>query len=193
MAPLFATQDLKSSVDGTGWVQHCLPPTGQERGPGGSDIHEIPSTSEGTALSQQIVSFRAWSLGTLGKEFQPWWLGDFCPGSFAVLTADRWFRPGAPHSHSSPFCGSLITSQRGQGTPPRAGPSPVGASSSSVGHSLLPRGAKAPSPGWPSPVGPHPRNRSLWDLFPLVERRRRFNINDRIKELGMLIPKANDL
>lgn len=26
-----------------------------------------------------------------------------------------------------------------------------------------------------------------------VERRRRFNINDRIKELGMLIPKANDL
>lgn len=62
-----------------------------------------------------------------------------------------------------------------------------------MGHSLLPRGAKAPSPGWPSPVGPHPRNRSLWDLFPLVERRRRFNINDRIKELGMLIPKANDL
>ena len=28
---------------------------------------------------------------------------------------------------------------------------------------------------------------------PAVERRRRFNINDRIKELGMLIPKANDL
>uniref|UniRef100_A0A8B9FJS2 Transcription factor EB n=1 Tax=Amazona collaria TaxID=241587 RepID=A0A8B9FJS2_9PSIT len=26
-----------------------------------------------------------------------------------------------------------------------------------------------------------------------IERRRRFNINDRIKELGMLIPKANDL
>lgn len=30
-------------------------------------------------------------------------------------------------------------------------------------------------------------------LSPAVERRRRFNINDRIKELGMLIPKANDL
>lgn len=26
----------------------------------------------------------------------------------------------------------------------------------------------------------------------LVERRRRFNINDRIKELGTLIPKSND-
>lgn len=25
-----------------------------------------------------------------------------------------------------------------------------------------------------------------------VERRRRFNINDRIKELGTLIPKSND-
>lgn len=31
------------------------------------------------------------------------------------------------------------------------------------------------------------------NVLPLVERRRRFNINDRIKELGMLIPKANDL
>lgn len=30
-------------------------------------------------------------------------------------------------------------------------------------------------------------------FLPVVERRRRFNINDRIKELGMLIPKANDL
>lgn len=29
--------------------------------------------------------------------------------------------------------------------------------------------------------------------FLVVERRRRFNINDRIKELGMLIPKAGDL
>uniref|UniRef100_A0AAQ4Q4L0 Melanocyte inducing transcription factor n=1 Tax=Gasterosteus aculeatus aculeatus TaxID=481459 RepID=A0AAQ4Q4L0_GASAC len=28
--------------------------------------------------------------------------------------------------------------------------------------------------------------------FPVVERRRRFNINDRIKELGTLIPKSND-
>lgn len=27
----------------------------------------------------------------------------------------------------------------------------------------------------------------------LVERRRRFNINDRIKELGTMIPKTNDL
>lgn len=31
----------------------------------------------------------------------------------------------------------------------------------------------------------------LIDLF-LVERRRRFNINDRIKELGTLLPKNND-
>lgn len=29
-------------------------------------------------------------------------------------------------------------------------------------------------------------------VFPKVERRRRFNINDRIKELGTLIPKSND-
>ena len=29
-------------------------------------------------------------------------------------------------------------------------------------------------------------------LFFLVERRRRFNINDRIKELGTLLPKANE-
>lgn len=31
---------------------------------------------------------------------------------------------------------------------------------------------------------------SVWQF--LVERRRRFNINDRIKELGTLIPKSND-
>jgi hypothetical protein len=29
--------------------------------------------------------------------------------------------------------------------------------------------------------------------FSLVERRRRFNINDRIKELGTLLPKGTDL
>lgn len=29
-------------------------------------------------------------------------------------------------------------------------------------------------------------------IFFLVERRRRFNINDRIKELGTLLPKNND-
>lgn len=34
---------------------------------------------------------------------------------------------------------------------------------------------------------------ALLSSRPAVERRRRFNINDRIKELGMLIPKANDL
>lgn len=32
---------------------------------------------------------------------------------------------------------------------------------------------------------------SVFDWF-LVERRRRFNINDRIKELGTLLPKNND-
>ncbi|ELK30066.1 Transcription factor EB [Myotis davidii] len=31
------------------------------------------------------------------------------------------------------------------------------------------------------------------DNHNLIERRRRFNINDRIKELGMLVPKASDL
>jgi hypothetical protein len=30
-------------------------------------------------------------------------------------------------------------------------------------------------------------------LYFLVERRRRFNINDRIKELGTLLPKGTDL
>lgn len=30
-------------------------------------------------------------------------------------------------------------------------------------------------------------------LSSIVERRRRFNINDRIKELGTMIPKTNDL
>jgi hypothetical protein len=30
-------------------------------------------------------------------------------------------------------------------------------------------------------------------FFSLVERRRRFNINDRIKELGTLLPKGTDL
>ena len=30
------------------------------------------------------------------------------------------------------------------------------------------------------------------DKFPLVERRRRFNINDRIKELGTLLPTQNE-
>jgi hypothetical protein len=30
-------------------------------------------------------------------------------------------------------------------------------------------------------------------FYSLVERRRRFNINDRIKELGTLLPKGTDL
>lgn len=33
---------------------------------------------------------------------------------------------------------------------------------------------------------------NLSDLYVSVERRRRFNINDRIKELGALIPKSSD-
>ncbi|NWZ15797.1 TFEB factor, partial [Agelaius phoeniceus] len=37
------------------------------------------------------------------------------------------------------------------------------------------------------------KERQKKDNHNLIERRRRFNINDRIKELGMLIPKANDL
>lgn len=32
----------------------------------------------------------------------------------------------------------------------------------------------------------------LFPFYSVVERRRRFNINDRIKELGTLIPKSND-
>lgn len=35
-------------------------------------------------------------------------------------------------------------------------------------------------------------NGALPCSFLEVERRRRFNINDRIKELGTLIPKSND-
>ncbi|XP_072134785.1 transcription factor EB isoform X1 [Mobula birostris] len=37
------------------------------------------------------------------------------------------------------------------------------------------------------------KERQKKDNHNLIERRRRFNINDRIKELGLLIPKANDL
>ncbi|XP_015676044.1 transcription factor EB [Protobothrops mucrosquamatus] len=37
------------------------------------------------------------------------------------------------------------------------------------------------------------KERQKKDNHNLIERRRRFNINDRIKELGMLIPKASDL
>ncbi|XP_028589962.2 transcription factor EB [Podarcis muralis] len=37
------------------------------------------------------------------------------------------------------------------------------------------------------------KERQKKDNHNLIERRRRFNINDRIKELGMLIPKAGDL
>ncbi|XP_060701249.1 transcription factor EB isoform X3 [Hemiscyllium ocellatum] len=37
------------------------------------------------------------------------------------------------------------------------------------------------------------KERQKKDNHNLIERRRRFNINDRIKELGMLIPKSNDL
>ncbi|KAI5619509.1 microphthalmia-associated transcription factor isoform 1, partial [Silurus asotus] len=36
------------------------------------------------------------------------------------------------------------------------------------------------------------KERQKKDNHNLIERRRRFNINDRIKELGMLIPKSND-
>lgn len=62
---------------------------------------------------------------------------------------------------------------------------------------------KGSSYSWPTPLitvlEAPPIQPSRWDPHtsncphPLVERRRRFNINDRIKELGMLIPKANDL
>ncbi|GLD73098.1 transcription factor EB isoform X1, partial [Lates japonicus] len=38
-----------------------------------------------------------------------------------------------------------------------------------------------------------PRRRQKQDNHNLIERRRRFNINDRIKELGTMIPKTNDL
>ncbi|XP_051890430.1 transcription factor EB isoform X2 [Pristis pectinata] len=37
------------------------------------------------------------------------------------------------------------------------------------------------------------KERQKKDNHNLIERRRRFNINDRIKELGLLIPKSNDL
>ncbi|XP_075471495.1 transcription factor EB [Ascaphus truei] len=37
------------------------------------------------------------------------------------------------------------------------------------------------------------RERQKKDTHNMIERRRRFNINDRIKELGALIPKTNDL
>lgn len=37
------------------------------------------------------------------------------------------------------------------------------------------------------------KERQKKDNHNLIERRRRFNINDRIKELGLLIPKASDL
>ena len=40
--------------------------------------------------------------------------------------------------------------------------------------------------GWEVLPTPNPSQ------YPTVERRRRFNINDRIKELGTLIPKSND-
>nr|6G1L_A Chain A, Microphthalmia-associated transcription factor [Mus musculus] len=36
------------------------------------------------------------------------------------------------------------------------------------------------------------KERQKKDNHNLIERRRRFNINDRIKELGTLIPKSND-
>lgn len=121
----------------------------------------------GFIISDQIVACRE---GVLAL-----WPGAATPGYFAVLPADQvtlplrapWlFWPRIPIT--VPFRESPITSQKGRGIPPWAGP-------------LLPH------------RGPHPSNCSLWDLLPLVERRRRFNINDRIKELGMLIPKANDL
>ncbi|KAG7238316.1 hypothetical protein INR49_031027 [Caranx melampygus] len=37
------------------------------------------------------------------------------------------------------------------------------------------------------------KERQKKDNHNLIERRRRFNINDRIKELGTMIPKTNDL
>ncbi|XP_023368642.1 transcription factor EB isoform X2 [Otolemur garnettii] len=48
---------------------------------------------------------------------------------------------------------------------------------------------------WPPDAesGALAKERQKKDNHNLIERRRRFNINDRIKELGMLIPKANDL
>uniref|UniRef100_A0A8C6AGQ1 Transcription factor EB n=1 Tax=Marmota marmota marmota TaxID=9994 RepID=A0A8C6AGQ1_MARMA len=59
-----------------------------------------------------------------------------------------------------------------------------------VTHPLI-VSALCPDPLYLFPI--HPSNGFLCKSAPVVERRRRFNINDRIKELGMLIPKANDL
>lgn len=77
-----------------------------------------------------------------------------------------WSQPS--HTVEIPFRWSPSTSQKVKGTPPWAEPfSPAGVLMSLIAPSGI--------------------------FLPVVERRRRFNINDRIKELGMLIPKANDL
>lgn len=46
--------------------------------------------------------------------------------------------------------------------------------------------------GFPVEVRAMAKERQKKDNHNLIERRRRFNINDRIKELGTLIPKSND-
>ncbi|CAL1606593.1 unnamed protein product [Knipowitschia caucasica] len=46
--------------------------------------------------------------------------------------------------------------------------------------------------GFPVEVRALAKERQKKDNHNLIERRRRFNINDRIKELGTLIPKSND-
>ncbi|XP_075997161.1 melanocyte inducing transcription factor a isoform X2 [Genypterus blacodes] len=118
--------------------------------------------------------------------------------------------PGLQMNSTLPGSGNLLDVYGNQGLPP-----PGLAISSSCPSNIKREYAVTPSPGMmhvldnPGSCGQYEtyqrsegfpvaevralaKERQKKDNHNLIERRRRFNINDRIKELGTLIPKSND-
>ncbi|KAL4655918.1 microphthalmia-associated transcription factor isoform X1 [Arapaima gigas] len=94
-----------------------------------------------------------------------------CPANLPNIKREFSGRPGHPPTHTPqnlPFC--LKPTER-----------------SSTPHLRLPTGFFQKAE-----VRALAKERQKKDNHNLIERRRRFNINDRIKELGTLIPKSND-
>ncbi|XP_069062838.1 microphthalmia-associated transcription factor isoform X10 [Pleurodeles waltl] len=91
--------------------------------------------------------------------------------------------PGLHMANTLPVSGNLIDIYGNQGMPPS------GLSISNSCPANLPNIKKELTESEARALA---KERQKKDNHNLIERRRRFNINDRIKELGTLIPKSND-
>ncbi|XP_071385439.1 melanocyte inducing transcription factor a isoform X6 [Centroberyx affinis] len=102
--------------------------------------------------------------------------------------------PGLQITNTLPVSGNLLDMYGSQGLPPPVTPAP------GMMHVLDKPGSCGQYETYQRPQGfpveaevrALAKERQKKDNHNLIERRRRFNINDRIKELGTLIPKSND-